>query len=102
MNFSVSSYSFNKYILNTKCDYFKICDLAKEMGFGGIEFTPLENERYGITTDPMKTAAELREYCKKIGLEIVAYAVGADIRAEKEIAVKKICDYIDVAEVLGA
>ena len=102
MKFSVSSYSFSKYITDTKCDYFKICDLAKEMGFDAIEFTPLENESYGITTDPMKTAKELRAYCEKIGLDISAYTVGADIRAEKEEAVKKVKAYIDVAEALGA
>ena len=29
MKIGVSSYSFRKYILQTKCDYFKICDIAK-------------------------------------------------------------------------
>ena len=41
MKLGVSSYSFRKYILKEKCDYIKICDLAKEMGFDGIEFTDL-------------------------------------------------------------
>ena len=103
MKIGVSSYSFRKYILETKCDYFKICDLAKEMGFDGIEFTPLEEAAYGITTDPMKTAAELKEYCAKIGLEIVAYTVGANLvsdNPEAEVATLKA--RIDVAEALGA
>ena len=33
MKLGVSSYSFRKYILEAKCDYIKICDLAKEFGF---------------------------------------------------------------------
>ena len=36
MKFGVSSYSFSKYIMQTKCDYFKICDIAKEIGYDGI------------------------------------------------------------------
>ena len=35
MKLGVSSYSFRKYLLATKCDYIKMCDLAKEMGFDG-------------------------------------------------------------------
>ena len=37
MKLGVSSYSFRKYIFEAKCDYFKICDLAKKMGFDAIE-----------------------------------------------------------------
>ncbi len=102
MKIGVSSYSFRKYILAEKCDYIKICDIAKEMGFDGIEFTPLEDKSYGITDDPMKTAREIREHCEKIGLEIIAYTVGADLRANKENAVRELCAYVDVAEALGA
>ena len=103
MKIGVSSYSFRKYIIQNKCDYFKICDLAKEMGFDGIEFTPLEDANYGITDDPLKTAKEIKAYCDKIGLEITAYTVGANLvtdEPEKEIATLKA--RIDVAEALGA
>ncbi len=103
MKIGVSSYSFNKYILKEKCDYIKICDLAKEMGFEGIEFTPLDNKSYGITDDPMKTAGEIREHCERIGLEIIAYTVDADLVGEgAEDSLKKLLSYIDVAEALGA
>ena len=103
MKIGVSSYSFSKYIKAEKCDYIKICDLAKEMGFDGIEFTPLENPDYNITTDPFKTAKEIREHCEKIGLEIIAYTVGVNLccdNANEEL--EKLYRYIDVAEVLGA
>ena len=103
MKIGVSSYSFRKYILETKCDYFKICDLAKEMGFDGIEFTPLEEKSYGITNDPIKTATELKVYCAQIGLEIIAYTVGANLVTDNpEAEVKLLKDRIDVAEALGA
>ncbi len=103
MKYGVSSYSFRKYIIDTKCDYQKICDLAKEMGFDGIEFIDLDNKAFGITTDPIKTAAEIREYCKEIGLEIIAYTVGANILAEDyETEKARILACVDVAGALGA
>ena len=82
MKFGVSSYSFSKYIMQTKCDYFKICDIAKEIGYDGIEFINLDNKNWGITEDPIKTAGEIKEYCAKIGLDIIAYTVGANFMAE--------------------
>ncbi len=103
MKLGVSSYSFRKYILKEKCDYIKICDLAKEMGFDGIEFTPLDDPSYGITTDPIKTAKEIKAHCEKIGLEICAYTVGVDLAGENgEDELKKLLGYIDVCEALGA
>ena len=102
MKLGVSSYSFRKYILAEKCDYIKICDIANEMGFDGIEFTPLEDKTYGITVDPLQTAKEIRAHCEKIGLEIIAYTVGADLLADKDKAVEELCRHIDVAEALGA
>lgn len=103
MKIGVSSYSFRKYILETHCDYFKICDLAKEMGFDGIEFIELDNKEFGITSDPLATAAELRRYCKELGLEIIAYTVGANFLAEdKEAELRRIRGCVDVAAELGA
>ena len=103
MKLGVSSYSFSKYISQTKCDYFKICDLAKEFGFDGIEFVNLDNPRWGITTDPLKTAGEIKEYCEKIGLEVIAYTVGANFLSDDpEAEIKRVCDCVDVAKALGA
>ncbi|MBQ8720262.1 MAG: sugar phosphate isomerase/epimerase [Clostridia bacterium] len=103
MKIGVSSYSFSKYIVENKCDYFKICDIAKEMGFDGIEFIDLDNGRWGITTDPIACAKEVREYCKKIGLDIIAYTVGANLVGEcAEASVDKLLFDIEVARELGA
>ena len=41
MKIGVSSYSFSKYMNQTKADYFTICDLAKKMGYDAIEFIDL-------------------------------------------------------------
>lgn len=103
MKFGVSSYSFSKYLLDTKCDYIKICDLAKDFGYDGIEFTPLEEKAYGITDDPIKTAKEIREHCERIGLEICAYTVGANLCGENaDSQLEALLRHIDVAEALGA
>ena len=102
MKIGVSSYSFAQYIQKEKCDYIKICDLAKEMGFDGIEFIALEDSYFNITTDPKACAAEIRAHCESIGLEICAYTVGADIFNKRGEAVKSVCAHIDVAKILGA
>lgn len=103
MKIGVSSYSFKKYIAATKCDYLEVCDRAKEMGFDGIEFIDLDNAAFGITNAPLKTATEIREYCKKIGLEVIAYTIGANFLLEDiDAEVERICRAIDVAAELGA
>ena len=103
MKIGVSSYSFRKHIVSTKCNYIDICNIAKEMGFEGIEFVDLDNREFAITTDPMACAKEIREHCEKIGLEIIAYTVGANILAEDfEKEYERLCRCIDVAKELGA
>ncbi len=103
MRFGVTSYSYSKYIQQTHCDYFKLCDLAKEAGFEGIEFIDLDNKVWGITNAPMKTAGEIREYCKKIGLEVIAYTIGANLLSDDpEAEVARLCRALDVAKELGA
>ena len=103
MKIGVSSYSFSTYIKDTHCDYLKICDIAKEIGYDGIEFINLDHADWGITDNPLKTAAEIREHCKSIGLEIIAYTVGANFLAadiDAEMARLRAC--VDVAAELGA
>ena len=99
MKYCVTTYSFSKYINQTKCDYFKICDLTKEMGFDGIEFIDLD--KWDKELDKEKTAKEIRDYCDKIGLEIVSYTISADfLNRENEVERVKSC--VDIAEILGA
>jgi sugar phosphate isomerase/epimerase len=103
MKLGVSSYSFRKYILSEKCDYLKICDLAKEIGFDGIEFINLDENEFGITTDCLATAKEIKAHCDKIGLEIIAYTVSANLLADDiDGMIKYLFDCVDVTEALGA
>ena len=97
MKLGVSSYSFSKHIKATGCDLVEVCRLAKEIGFEAIEFINI------TTPDPLATARELREYCASIGLEIAAYTIGADLlNGEEEEILKKLYDFVDTAEALGA
>ncbi len=103
MKTCVSSYSFNRYLTETKCSYLEICDKAKEMGFDAIEFIDLYNENWGKTSDEFEMAREISAHCKKIGLEIVSYAVSSSKFLEnpkKELERLKV--RVDIASVLGA
>ena len=103
MKIGVSSYSFSKHLTATKCGYHAICDKAKEMGFDGIEFIGLVNEKWGIEGDPIEIAKDIRAYCEKIGLEIIAYTIGANFLApDPEETVKKLYECVDICEALGA
>ena len=103
MKIGVSSYSFNKYIINQKCSYIDICNIAKEIGFDGIEFINLDNPKWGLTTDCIATAKEIKAHCDSIGLEISAYTVGANLLADNvDEVVQNLLFCVDVAEALGA
>ena len=81
---------------------------AAEQGFDGIEFTDLrpDNDRNASKERRLEYARVLREEAKLLGIEIVAYLVGANLysgSAEADDAeVKRICDALDVAKELGA
>ncbi len=97
MKIGVSSYSFERFMRESGADYIKICDLAKEIGFDCIEFIDLNTE------SPIETAKEIRKHCKKIGLEISAYTVGADlVNRDGEAEVKRLLECVDICEALGA
>lgn len=97
MKIGVSSYSFSKYKEAVGCSYFELCDKAKETGFDGIEFIELADD------NPLQLAHQLKEYCKKIGLDIIAYTIGADFMKEDiEAEVSRLCGCVDICEALGA
>ena len=101
MKIGVSSYSFSKYMKASGCNYLAICDLAKEMGFDGIEFTDLMPEVSGC--DAMTAAKQIREHCAEIGLEIAAHTVGANfLKDDPEAEVERVKALVDVAAELGA
>ena len=103
MKIGVSSYSFSKYIKEKQCSYNEVCDIAKELGFDGIEFVGLVNEKWGLVGDPIEMAKGIKEHCEKIGLEIVAYTVGANLvgdNADEVVETLKGC--VRIAAALGA
>ena len=99
MKIGVSSYSFSKYMRETGCNYFKICDIAKEMGFEGIEFIDLDTNVQPAESQ-LALAREIRAYCESISLPIVAYTIGADF-IDRENEVERLKGQVDVAEALG-
>lgn len=99
MKIGVSSYSFSKYMNQTKADYFTICDLAKKMGYDAIEFIDLSLE-----VQPAESLTELakaiRRHCEAIDLPIAAYTVSADFLRPNEV--RTVMEKVDIAEALGA
>ena len=102
MKTSVSSYSFYRYLQETKCSYLEICDIAKEMGFDGIEFIDLVNEKWGKLGDPIEMAKEIKAHCEKIGLDIVSYTVTGLFLPDPKKECERLKTCVDIAKVLGA
>ena len=101
MKIGVSSYSFNHYMKATGANYIDICDLAKKIGYDGIEFIDLNPEISG--KDVMATAKEIREHCAEIGLEVTAYTIGANfLKDDPDAEVERVKGCVDVAVELGA
>ena len=99
MKIGVSSYSFSKYMNQTKADYFTICDLAKKMGYDVIEFIDLSLEVQPAES-LTKLAKAIRRHCQEIGLPIAAYTVSADFLRPNEV--QTVMEKVDIAEALGA
>ena len=96
MKIGVSSYSFSNYINQSGCDLFKVCDIAKEIGFDGIEFIDLPGE------NPIELAKKLKFHCEKIGLKIIAYTIGADfVNKDSAKEIERVKGCVDIAEALG-
>ena len=102
MKIGVSSYSFSKYMKDTGCTYIDVCNLAKEIGYGGIEFIDLKPEISGLEDD-VATARQIRAHCSEIGLGIAAYTIGANFLGEDPDAeVERVKHQVEVAVELGA
>ncbi|MEZ4676041.1 MAG: hypothetical protein R2932_17585 [Caldilineaceae bacterium] len=81
MKIGVSSYSFIRLVKSGQMDQKAVIATAKEIGFDVIEFSQ-------IVVPDGKTlpeyAGELRDEAKRIGIEIVNYAVsGTDFRCAR-------------------
>ena len=100
MKIGVSTYSFKKYMTQSGCSLFDVCDKAKELGFEGLDFIEIPAESH---EQRLEIAKQLREKCESLSLPIAAYTVGAnfladDIEAEKA----RLRNCVDICEALGA
>lgn len=103
MKISVSSYSYQQYIRDGKMTQFDCVAKAKEMGFDAIEFIDIEGETY---EEKVENAKKIREEADRIGIEINAYTVAANLyketEEESEQEVERLKGQLDIAKILGA
>jgi sugar phosphate isomerase/epimerase len=102
MKISVSSYSFQQYITAGKMTQFDCVAKAKELGFDAIEFIDLE----ALDFESKKALAlKLRAEANRVGIEINAYAIWANLfwktPEESEREVERIKEQLEIAKMLG-
>ncbi len=103
MKIGVSSYSFASYRRRTGAGFIEICDMAKEIGFDAIEFIGLHREEDCTYQWKLETAEKIRRHCERIGLDIPAYTVGADlINGDADEAVEELFRCLEITKRLGA
>lgn len=73
MKISVSTYSYGSYIWDSKLGIYGCIEHAAKEGFDGIEFVEGDWQK-----DP-EGAKKIREKCAEVGIEPVAFCVGADL-----------------------
>ncbi len=103
MKISVCSYSFNQYIKSGRLTQFDYIAKAKELGFDAIDFTELDAPDI---KSQRELAKRLRDEADRLGIEIHAYAIGANLYREGweecEREVERLCDQLQIASILGA
>ncbi len=106
MKIGVSSYSFNQYIKQNKMTQLDAVKKAAEMGFDCIEFIELCPFSGATHRDRLEYAGQIRDAAEKAGIEIVAYAVGANLytgsRTSDRAQVEALKERVDEASALGA
>lgn len=104
MKISVSSYSFYQYVKAGKMTLVDCVSKAKEMGFDAIEFIDLEED--GTFEAKQKLAREIRAEADRLGMEINAYTVGAQLcngdEQADEAEIENLKKQLAIAQILGA
>lgn len=98
MKFSVSSYSFHRLTSSGEYKEIELIALAKEMGFDGIEFAEIHTPE---GTDKISYAVTLKEEAEKHEIDIVAYAIGANLIYDTDAEIERLKGEVDVCEALG-
>ncbi|MBO5929232.1 MAG: sugar phosphate isomerase/epimerase [Clostridia bacterium] len=103
MQLSVSSYSFSQYIRQGKLTQLTAIQAAYDIGLRAIEFIDLTPPA-GVTET--EYAKQLRAEANRLGMTINAYTITANLfsgNADDDAKeVKRLCDKVDVAAILGA
>ncbi len=106
MKLAVSSYSFSQYIKKGELTQLSCVNKAKEMGFDGIEFTELKPHKDYTLEDQLAYAKEIKAEAERVGIEIVAYTIGANLyqptEEQNKAEVERVKGQLDVAAALGA
>lgn len=98
MKYSVSSYSYSQLTSAGKYTEKQLIGLAHEMGFDGIEFAEIHTPE-GMSK--LDYAAELKKEAESFDMDIVAYAIGANLLADTEKEIERLKGEVDVAAALG-
>jgi len=101
---AVSAYSFSQYIRQGKLTQYDTVEEAHKLGINAIEFTEMKPSDAPSLDEQKEHALRIRRRADELGMEIVAYTIGADVSVtgeEAEAAVKRLCEQLDVAKILG-
>lgn len=101
MKISVSSYSFSQLISAGKITQSDTPEEAYRLGFDSIEFTDMQKDTFD---EQAEYAAEIREKCDALGMDISAYTVYANLYQPKTInnEIERIKKQLDIAKILKA
>lgn len=101
MKISVSSYSFSQLISAGKITQADTPEEAYRLGFDSIEFTDMQKDTFD---EQAEYAAEIREKCDALGMDIPAYTVYANLYQPKTInnEIERIKKQLDIAKILKA
>lgn len=102
MKISVSSYSFNRYLVSNEMTQMDCVLKAKELGFDAIEFVDILAPD-GITKE--EYAKALRDQCLKANLPVSCFTFGADFlkgsAGNTKAEIERVKKMVDIAEILG-
>lgn len=106
MKIAVSSYSYQQYIRAGKMTQLDVVEKAAEMGFEGIDFTDLTPFSNATQRDQLAYAEQIRRAAERVGIQVVAYTVGANLyrgsAEEDNKEVERLKGQLEVAAALGA
>lgn len=100
MQISVSSYSFQQLINSGIIEQADVVRKAHDIGFTAVEFTGLNGENF---KEQAEYAKKIREDADKLGMEITAYTISADLYQPESISseIDRIKKQLDIAKILG-